>query len=114
VTSFETADEANFWYGKRFKIETLFSDMKSRGFNLHKSGLKCSKRVSRLLIAAALAYIWMVYLGEYALQNGWQILIHRKKRCDLSLFKLGTRLIKRLLTNNLALPPFSIDLKVTP
>jgi hypothetical protein len=113
VTSFKTADEAHFWYCKRFRIETLFSDMKSRGFNLHKSGLKCPKRVSRLLIAAALAYIWMIYLGEYALKNGWQTLIHRKKRCDLSLFKLGVRLLKRLLSNNLTLPLFSIDLKVT-
>lgn len=112
VTSFETAHEAHFWYCKRFKIETLFSDMKSRGFNLHKSGLKCPKRVSRLLIAVALAYIWMVYLGEHALQNGWQSLIHRKTRCDLSLFKLGERLLKRLLSSSSKLPPFSIDLRV--
>ncbi len=64
VTSFETADEAYLWYRKRFRIETLFSDMKSRGFNLHKSGLKSPDRVSRLIIAVALAYIWTVYLGE--------------------------------------------------
>ncbi|SJM91090.1 hypothetical protein CRENPOLYSF1_1710006 [Crenothrix polyspora] len=52
-----------------FRIETLFSDIKGRGFNVHKSGLKCPERVSRLLIAVALAYIWMIYLGEYALQQ---------------------------------------------
>lgn len=113
VTSFQTADEAYLWYRKRFRIETLFSDIKSRGFNLHKSGLRCPERISRLLIAVALAYIWTIYLGEYALKNGWQKLIHRKTRCDLSLFKLGRRLLTRLLSSGLELPPFCIDLKVT-
>jgi hypothetical protein len=40
-------------YRKRFNIETLFSDLKSRGFNAHKSGLRDPERVSRLLIAVA-------------------------------------------------------------
>lgn len=113
VTNFETAEEAHLWYGKRFSIETLFRDMKSRGFNLHKSGIRCPERVSRLIIAVALAYIWMVYLGEYALQQGWQKIIHRAKRCDLSLFTLGRRFLKRALNNDLKLPPFCIDLKLT-
>ena len=56
--------------------------------HLHKSGLKDPKRVDRLLIAVALAYIWMVYLGEYALKQGWEKIIHRTDRCDLSLFHL--------------------------
>lgn len=113
VTNFETAEEAHLWYDKRFSIETLFRDMKSRGFNLHKSGIRCPERVSRLIIAVALAYIWMVYLGEYALQQGWQKIIHRAKRCDLSLFTLGRRFLKRALNNDLKLPPFCIDLKLT-
>ena len=113
VTSFETAEEAYHWYCKRFRIETLFSDLKSRGFNLHKSGLRCPERLSRLIIAAALAYIWMVYLGEYALQKGWEKLIHRTDRCDWSLFNLGRHLLKRLLRDNLRIPDFCIGLSVT-
>ena len=87
--------------------------MKSRGFNLHRSDLKSPDRVSRLIIAVALAYIWTVYLGEYALKNGWQKIIHRKTRCDLSLFKLGRRLLTRLLSSGLDLPPSYIDLRLT-
>jgi hypothetical protein len=39
--------EAFNWYRKRFRIETLFSDLKGRGFNLQKSGLRAPERVSQ-------------------------------------------------------------------
>jgi len=39
----------------------------------------------------------MVYLGELALEKDWDKIIHRKGRCDLSLFTLEMRLLKRLL-----------------
>lgn len=113
VTRFETSEEAYYWYRKRFRIEILFSDMKSRGFNLHKSGLRDPKRLSRLLIAVALAYLWMIYLGEYAKQSEWIKLIHRSDRCDWSLFNLGRYLLKRLLKDRFKIPGFSLDFSIT-
>jgi hypothetical protein len=35
VTNFELAEEAIRFYKRRFQIETLFSDQKSRGFHVH-------------------------------------------------------------------------------
>ena len=61
VTNFELPDEAVYWYKKRFQIETFFSDEKSRGFYLHKSHLSDPQRLSTLMIAACLAYLWIVY-----------------------------------------------------
>src|SRR2546422_4058963 len=58
-----SAEDAIDYYKKRFRIETFFSDQKSRGFNIHKSHLTDPQRLSRLLIASCLAYIWLVYLG---------------------------------------------------
>jgi len=55
-----TAEEACRWSAKRFRSETFFSDQKSRGFPLHKSHRADPQRLSRLLIAACLAYIWIV------------------------------------------------------
>jgi len=110
VTNFSTGGEAFNCYKKRFRIETLFSDLKGRGFNLNKSGLRDPKRVSRLLIAAALAYIWIIYLGELTLEKGWNKIIHRTDRCDLSLFQLGLRLLKRLLREGRVLPEFCLTL----
>ena len=66
-----SADEACRLYAKRFRIETFFSDQKSRGFHLHQSHLSDSMRLSRLLMAACLAYIWIVYLGALCEQDGW-------------------------------------------
>lgn len=46
-----------------------------------------------LLIAACLAYLWLIYLGTLASQPHWRRLIHRSDRCNLSLFQLGLRLL---------------------
>lgn len=48
VTNLTSADEACRLYAKRFRIETFFSDQKSRGFHLHRSHLADPTRLSRL------------------------------------------------------------------
>jgi hypothetical protein len=104
VTNMASAEEACRVYTKRFRIETFFSDQKSRGFHLHKSHLSNPQRLSRLLIAAWLAYIWIVYLGSVCMQEGWVSIIHRGDRCDLSLFQLGLRLLDHFLNENFPIP----------
>ena len=88
-------------YEKRFRIETFFSDQKSRGFHIHQSHISDPQRLSRLLIAACLAYIWIVYLGSLCEKEGWGSIIHRSDRCDLSLFQLGLRLLEYVINENL-------------
>jgi hypothetical protein len=104
VSNMSSAEEAIGYYKKRFRIETFFSDHKSRGFNIQKSHLADPQRLSRLLIASCLAYIWLVYLGALCKRDGWQSIIHRRKRCDLSLFQLGLRLIEHFLNEGLPIP----------
>jgi hypothetical protein len=102
VSNLELAEEACFYYRLRFRIETFFSDQKSRGFYLHKSHLADPLRLSRLLIAACLAYIWLIYLGTLTNQRPlWRRAIHRLDRCDLSLFQLGRALLEHFLNANL-------------
>lgn len=98
VTNLELAEEACAFYQKRFLIETFFSDQKSRGFHLHKSHLHHPRRLARLLIAACLAYIWMIYLGVQACDDTIRRRIHRADRSDLSLFQLGITLLEHWLT----------------
>jgi hypothetical protein len=104
VSNMSLAEEAIKYYQKRFRIETFFSDQKSRGFNIQKSHLEDCQRLSRLLIASCLAYIWIVYLGSLCKKDGWQSIIHRKNRCDLSLFQLGFRLLEHFLNEGLSIP----------
>ena len=83
---------------------SAFSDQKSRGFHIHKSHISDPQRLSRLLIAVCLAYIWIVYLGALCEKEGWREHIHRKKRCDLSLFQLGLRILEHFLNEELPIP----------
>ena len=48
VSNMVIAEEACRFYEKRFRIETFFSDQKSRGFHIHKSHMSDGQRLSRL------------------------------------------------------------------
>jgi hypothetical protein len=100
----KTAEEACRYYQKRFRIETFFSDQKSRGFHIHKSHIADPQRLSRLLIAASLAYIWIIYWGTLCEKEGWLTIMHRKDRCDLRLFQLGLRTLEYVLNEDFSLP----------
>lgn len=103
-TNMDLIREALFWYKKRFTVETFFSDQKSRGFNIHKSHISDPERLEKLLIAAALAYIFIVYLGIVAVNNNMLQTIHRKKRCDWSIFKIGSRFLNYQLSQFADIP----------
>jgi hypothetical protein len=104
VTNMASADEACQMYAKRFRIDTCFSDQKSRGFHLHRSHLADPTRLTRLLMAACFAYLWIIHLGALCEQDGWISVIHRSDRCDLSLFQLGLRLLDYLLNEDCTIP----------
>lgn len=101
VTSLTDPQAAVDWYRQRFRIETFFSDQKSRGFHLHQSHLSDPTRVTRLLLAACLAYLWVIYLGTLAVKDGWMRLLQRAQRCDLSLFQLGLTFLAHCLNEDL-------------
>ena len=66
VTNFVSESKACEYYSKRFTIETFFSDQKSRGFYIDRSHLSCPQRLTRLMYASCLAYLWIIffwYLG---------------------------------------------------
>ena len=92
------------FYKLRQRIETLFSDLKTKGFHLHKSHISELRRLSNLIMAACLGYIWLVLLGQYALNTGLNTIFHRTERCDLSLLQLGFRFIEYLINNDKPIP----------
>jgi hypothetical protein len=104
VTNLSDRDSICALYRKRMHIETFFSDQKSRGFHLDLSHLSDPARLSRLMLAAGLAYLWLIYLGVRATQPRWQAHIHRAHRCDLSLFQMGLRFLDHLLNDDRPLP----------
>ena len=91
VSNLDLLEEAHYWYKQRYRIETFFSDQKSRGFYIGHSHISDTAHLERLLIGTCLAYLWMVCLGAWVLQTGKLALIHRADRCDWSLFQIGLR-----------------------
>jgi hypothetical protein len=90
------------YYRRRFRLETLFSDKKSRGFHIEKSHLSDPTRLSRLLLATSLAYIWLIHLGMMVFQDETKrSLVDRTHRTDKSLFRLGLDWVKYSMTHGL-------------
>lgn len=105
VTNLPNAYQACRYYRRRFRIETFFSDQKSRGFHIHKSHLSEPARLSRLLLAACLAYIWMICQGLHVMASNNTALIDRHERIDKSLFRLGLDWLKYALKQRLDFQP---------
>ncbi|MEI6108193.1 MAG: transposase [Opitutae bacterium] len=52
-------------YGKRWGIEPMFSDFKSRGFGIEQTQIHYPDRVARLILVMALALYWAVSTGMW-------------------------------------------------
>jgi len=104
VTDAQTLEQSQQWYRRRFNIETLFSDSKSRGFGLDKSGIRHPERMARFVIAIFLAYIWMIYLGALVIQSQQLGLIARTDRFFNSIFQLGRAFLDRILEEGWDIP----------
>lgn len=90
-------------YDRRMWIEEMFGDFKGHGFDLESTHLRHFMRLSRLTLAVALLYVWLVTTGATVIKNGQRHLVDRADRRDLSIFQIGLRWIKRRLVNSLTL-----------
>ncbi len=93
-------------YARRMWIEEMFGDLKGHGFNLENSHLRQFLHLSRLTLAVALLYVWLVTEGAQALIQGRSAQLDRVDRRDLSIFRLGLESIEQALTWGMA---FCVD-----
>ena len=87
------------FYALRMWIEEMFGDFKKHGFDLESTMLRHFLRLSRLTLAVALLYVWLISVGGRTIRNGLRHLVDRVDRRDLSIFQIGLRFIERKLTN---------------
>ncbi len=95
------------YYRRRMWIEEMFGDFKKHGFDLENTMLRNSPRLSRLTLAVAFLYVWLLSVGDRTIRTGLRHFVDRKDRRDLSLFQIGLRFIDRCLLLSL---PFSLPL----
>ena len=87
------------FYRSRMWIEEMFGDFKKHGFDLERTMLRHFDRLSRLTLAVALLYVWLISIGTRTVRHGLRHLVDRTDRRDLSIFQIGLRFIERCLTN---------------
>lgn len=97
------------YYKRRMWIEEMFGDFKKHGFDLENTMLRNSPRLSRLTLAVAFLYVWLLSVGSRTIRAGLRHFVDRKDRRDLSLFQIGLRFIDRCLLHSLrfSLPLYS-------
>jgi hypothetical protein len=86
-------------YRRRMWVEEMFGDFKKHGFDLERTMLRHFDRLSRLTLAVALLYVWLISIGTRTIRNGLRPLIDRTDRRDLSIFQIGLRFIQRCVVN---------------
>lgn len=91
-------------YRRRMWIEEMFGDMKGHGFDLEKTHLRHFQRLSRLTLAVAFLYVWLISVGTATIKRGQRRVVDRNDRRDLSIFQIGCRVIDRCLANELDVP----------
>ncbi len=99
-------------YSKRWGIEPMFSDFKSRGFGVEDTQIQHHDRLARLLLVMALALYCAVSTGLWDVAHhpipAKKLLSHQPKkiaRSKTSWFTRGLRRITKLLQAALPLPP---------
>jgi len=80
-------------------IEEMFGDFKKHGFDLESSHLRHFLRLSRLTLAVAYLYYWLVAFGSQVIKASQRRLADRADRRDLSIFRIGLSMVERLLAN---------------
>ena len=100
VSSLRAEDCPHLIYAKRYWIETLFGNYKSRGFNLARTEMETPDHIDRLILAIAIATWITMGVGTDVILKGDQSVVDRTNRRDLSLFQIGYRYFLRLFALN--------------
>ena len=100
LASSEPVEQPLEAYARRWQIETLFSCLKGRGFNLEDTRITKLIRIKRLLVVAVVAFAWAHRTGEWRHEHVKPIRIKKTlKRPAKSIFRYGLDWLQDTLQN---------------
>ncbi len=99
ATNLPTPSLTRLHYSRRMWVEEMFGDFKAHGFDLELTRLRHCQRLSRLTLAVALLYLWLVAFGSKVIKTGQRHLVDRNDRRDLSIFRIGKDMFDRFVVN---------------
>lgn len=100
-------------YLKRMHSEQSFRDEKSGSFNLEATNLTDPERFNHLLLAIAVATLWIYDIGEHVLRTNTRAEIDPAFKRPLSVFQIGWRKLRRWITCQTSRLPF-LTLRLSP
>ena len=84
VTDLEATKADIQWYSLRCWIECSYRDLKSDGWQWHKTRLQEPSRAERIWLAMAVATLWAVTMGDEQIQEDEQIAPSQQKSINKS------------------------------
>ena len=84
-------------YRRRMWTEEMYGDMKGHGFDLEATHLDDEQRISRLVLAVCIAFVWLTALGSWVVKKGLRHFVDHKSRRDKSYFRIGWDWLARCL-----------------
>lgn len=99
IVSNKDIDKGIEIYSLRWRIESLFGFLKSKGFNLEDTHMTKGSRIKKLLTLLAIAFCWAYKAGEWQVKNVGAIPIKKHKRPASSIFRCGLIFLKQAIIN---------------
>jgi hypothetical protein len=84
-------------YKVRMWVEEMYGDLKGHGFDLEATHLNDAQRISRLVLAVCITFVWFITLGSWVVKRGLRHLVDHKSRRDKSYFRIGWDWVERCL-----------------
>lgn len=101
-------DKALVRYAQRWQIETLFSALKSRGFNLEDTHMTTADRLDKLLALLAVAFAWAHLVGEWCYEQR-PLKLKTHGYLPKSYFKRGLDALRSAILAGHSHAPISLD-----
>lgn len=95
VATNEEAENALKIYSLRWKIESLFASLKTRGFRLEETHVIDLERLKKILALLAIAFCWAFKIGLWRIENQEEIKLKKHGRKEKSIFRHGLDWIRK-------------------
>lgn len=107
VSNLSWARDIMDYYQRRFSIETIFGDIKSRGFNIHKVRIENPERLNTLLMVVCIAFLLVIALATFQgkLQPYLSKFLRKERLQAYSNFQIGLRAFQFFIKHHLKIFP---------
>lgn len=95
VATNEETESAIKIYSLRWKIETLFASLKTRGFRLEETHVVDLERLKKILALLTVAFCWAFKVGLWRIENREEIKLKKHGRKEKSIFRHGLDWIRK-------------------